>query len=125
MEDDHFSFGGANGQAHADQAHADHEAELIYTIDQVLQSTRCPGNKYDIVRIHQCRDPPRAPPEPELHANSGSSGTPTQQTILQPEPIKDNAKQYRTKRATLQGHVATPCAAQLVGQLCYQIYLHR
>ncbi len=30
MERDHFSLGGANGQAHA-------EAELVHTISQVLQ----------------------------------------------------------------------------------------
>ena len=36
MEDDHFSFGGADGQALA-------EAELMHTINQVLQSMRCPN----------------------------------------------------------------------------------
>ncbi len=46
MEDDHFSLGGDNGQAHA-------EAELMHTINQVLQPMRCPGKEYDIVGIHQ------------------------------------------------------------------------
>ncbi len=46
MEDDHFSFGGADGQANA-------EAELVLTINQVLQPMRCPGKAYDVVGIHQ------------------------------------------------------------------------
>ncbi len=35
MEDDHFSLGRADGLAHA-------EAELMHTINQVLQPMRCP-----------------------------------------------------------------------------------
>ncbi len=35
MEDDHFSLGGADGQAHA-------EAELMHTINEVLQPMRFP-----------------------------------------------------------------------------------
>ncbi len=46
MKDDHFSFGGSNDQAHV-------EAELMHTIQQVLQSMRCPGKEYDIFGIHQ------------------------------------------------------------------------
>ncbi len=40
------NFGGADGQAHA-------EAELMHTINQVLQPMRCPGKEYDVVGIHQ------------------------------------------------------------------------
>ena len=41
MEDDHVSFGGADGQAHA-------RAELMHSINQVLQPMRCPGKEYDV-----------------------------------------------------------------------------
>ncbi len=83
------------GLIHEGQAHA--EAELMHAmhaISQVLQPMRCPGKEYDIVGIHQWRDPP---PRPELHTNSGSL---SQHIIMQ--PIKENAKYCGTKRATLQ-----------------------
>ncbi len=48
MEDDHFSFGGADGQAHA-------EAEVMHTINQVLQPMRSPRKDYDVVGIPSVR----------------------------------------------------------------------
>ncbi len=46
MEDDHLSFGGADGQAHA-------ETKLVYIINQVLHSMKRPGKEYDMVGTNQ------------------------------------------------------------------------
>ncbi len=44
MEDDHFSFRGADGQAHA-------EANLVHTGNQVLQPMRRPGKTYAVESV--------------------------------------------------------------------------
>ncbi len=46
MEDNHFYFSTANGQAHA-------KAKLMHNIHQLLQPIRRPGKEYYILGIHQ------------------------------------------------------------------------
>ncbi len=46
MNKEHFCFGRATGQVHA-------EAKFMHTINQLLQPMRRPGEEYNIVSIHQ------------------------------------------------------------------------
>ncbi len=101
MEDDHFSFGGADGQAHA-------EAELMHTINQVLQSMRCPGKEYDVVGIHQCGDRPDLSCTPTAGAQLQASKKSCSPSKKMPNNVGLSGQPCRTPMCCTAGQPAVP-----------------
>ena len=86
IEDDNFSLGGADGEAHV-------LTEILHAINQLLQSLRRPREQRHIISIHKGR---HRPPRSELQASSRSSRV---QMVMQ--PIEEDAKEGGAEGAAL------------------------